>query len=68
MEKHNQISICKKYGSDLDDSLFEVNKTRPKLTQKQKHENCQRHKGVPEHLSSLTDIHIKGAVMNPSES
>ena len=42
--------------SELDDSLFEVNETRPKLTQKQKRKNYQRHKGVPEDLSSLTDL------------
>ena len=42
--------------SELDDSLFAVNKTRPKLTRKQKRENGLRHKGVPEYLSSLTDI------------
>ena len=42
--------------SELDDSLFEVNETRPKLTWKQKCENCQRHKGVPEDLSLLTDL------------
>ena len=42
--------------SELDDSLFEVNETRPKLTRKQKHGNGQRYKGVPEDLSSLTDL------------
>ena len=42
--------------SELDDSQFEDNKTRPKLTRKQKHENGQRHKKVPEYLFSLTDI------------
>ena len=45
--------------SELDNSLFEVNKTRPKLTWKQKHENCQKHKEVPGNLSSLTDISME---------
>ena len=42
--------------SELDDSQFEDNKTRPKLTGKQKHKSGQRHKKVSEYLFSLTDI------------
>ena len=32
--------------SELDDSLFEFNKKRPKLAQKQKRENCQKYNEV----------------------
>ena len=47
--------------SELDDSLFEVNKMIPKLTWKQKYEYCQRHKGVSEDLSSITDIYQRSS-------
>ena len=46
--------------NELDDSLFEVNnKTRPKLTLKQKRENCQKPNEVPDNLCSLADISME---------
>ena len=45
--------------SELDDSMFEASKIRAKLTRKQKHEDCQRHKETPTESSSLTDISME---------
>ena len=44
---------------DKDDSPFGVYITRPKLTRKQKCENCQKHKEVPDILCSLKDISME---------
>ena len=39
--------------------MFAVNKARIKLTWKQKHLNCQRHKDIPDNVFSLADISMK---------
>jgi len=42
--------------SELDEFLFEVSKVRPKLTRKQKCDNCRRHNDLPSETAALTDV------------
>ena len=53
---------------DKDDSPFGVYITRPKLTRKQKCENCQKHKEVPDILCSLKDISMEQLRTKSSEN
>jgi len=42
--------------SEFDESIFEVSKVWPKLTRKQKHDNCRGHNEVPSKTAALTDV------------
>ena len=42
--------------SELDESIFEASKVRPKLTRRQKRDNCRRHNEVPSKIAALTDV------------